>query len=361
MQLTHSHGAKFKSPDCCVSSTCVVAPRLNVGRLKKTVGSTDISNDLEGLLLLDLDNTLTDTRAWYANKILDLTAELASSFAVPTNLINCLLADIAMATTLHEYGFLVEVMASRLRAHRQLSARQISEISSRFWQEFFNHHESIKLYDGIFETIKNIKRRHKNLKIVILTDSPEWIAMERLSLVGLLPLVDGVAAIKTIAPRPGNLSYRECIENAKKRISQRLELVDKAHLKLNISLPANFAKPSHKGIEIVIKKLGLKRGQIIICGDKDTKEGLAAATWRAHRKPHLDGFRNIHFIRADYGNHDIHDPKYRDLAEQIGSLKAPVLQGSFGVPVHRAIDRAEHLLTVVEEIMTDNVLEHVVA
>jgi len=37
------------------------------------------------------------------------------------------------------------------------------------------------------------------------------------------------------------------------------------------------AKPSAAGIDLIATRLGVVAGQIIICGDKDSKEGLAVS------------------------------------------------------------------------------------
>lgn len=315
----------------------------------------------ENILLLDLDNTLTDTRRWFADFILGATAELASAMRAPTSLINNLFAEVATTTTLHEYGFAVEEIACRLKLHRSLSYKKIEEMSEQFWQSFAAAHQKIEVYEGVHETLAQIRSQHKDLKIVVLTDSPEWVALERLSLTGLLPLVHGLVAIRTEDPKLRQRGYRDCIKSARRRIEAAQEKANKQHLLLNMSIPSTFAKPSSAGIELIAKRLGVVSGQIIICGDKDSKEGLAAAHWRKKSHLHANYDRPIHFVRANYGNHDLDHSRYLELASHIPSLSGSKSKDIPAVPVLSSLDRFEQLNVVIADTLVSTRRRHAVA
>jgi|GEM_PF-675319 len=321
--------------------------------LRKTEG--------ENILLLDLDNTLTDTRRWFADFILDATAELASAMQAPSSLINSLFAEVASATTLHEYGFAVEEIACRLKLHRSLSYKKIEALSEQFWQSFAIAHQKIEVYQGVHDTLAQIRAQHKELKIVILTDSPEWVALERLSLTNLLPLVDGVVAIRTEDPKVRQRGYRDCIKNTRRRIELGQEKINKQHLLLNMSIPSTIAKPSAGGIELIAKRLGVVSGQIIICGDKDTKEGLAAAQWRKRQQLHGHVDIPIHFVRANYGNHDLDHSRYLELASHIPSLSSGKGKNTPAVPVLSSLYRFEQLNDVLADTLVSSTRRHAVA
>ncbi len=303
------------------------------------------------MLLLDLDNTLTDTRRRFADTILDLTAELASEFTVDKRIVNALFAEVASVTTLHEYAFVVEIIASRLGAHKNLSFEQIKSTAHSFWTGFLERHNSIEVYDGVIETLKEIRLQYPQLRIVILTDSPEWIALERLTKVGVLPLIDGLIAIRTHTPRLRHNGYQACIASSLHRMSQRQSSFDTRHLLFNLSVPHTFAKPNSAGIELAAQRLGITSGQIIIVGDKDTKEGQAAANWRKTPGAKLHKDSKIHYVRAEYGNHDINHHRYSKLSRQISSLKVSTPYSNSEVEVHKAIEKFAEMKQLLPEII----------
>lgn len=304
-------------------------------------------------LILDLDNTLTDTRRWFADFILGATDALASDLMLPTSLVNSHFADVALSTTLHEYAYVVESICSLLNRHKHLTYKQISQAAEQFWSRFSEAHQKIKAYEGVKETLVSLRSQFPTLKIVILTDSPYWVALERLSIVGLLAYVDGVVAIRSEEPRLSREGYRECVRASRARVEKVMKSVDKRNLQLNLSLPANFAKPSSCGIELIARRLSLGDGKLVICGDKDSKEGLAAHNFRL-RQEHLSASSQctIDFVRADYGNHDLDDPRYRLLARQIHSLSGSGNSNSAPVAVSRSIQRFEQLFGAVGSILS---------
>lgn len=307
----------------------------------------------KNVLLLDLDNTLTDTRRWFADFILEATEELASELQLPVSLVNSIFADVALATTLHEYAFVVESICSLLNRHKFLSFRNIRHASEQFWNRFAEAHQQITIYEGVKETLACIRDQFPTLKIIILTDSPEWVALERLSVTGLLPLVDGVVAVRTQEPRLRLEGYKDCMRANRHRIEAAMAKVNKRHLILNLSLPAAYAKPSSCGIELVARRLSLSDGRMIICGDKDSKEGKAAHQFRL-RQGHLSGLPEctIDFVRANYGNHDLEHARYVHLGRQIRSLAGSQNQNETPVTVARSIDRFEQLFGAIGSLLS---------
>jgi len=328
----------------------------NQGRLLPA--SRTMTNNL---LLLDLDNTLTDTRRWFASFILQSLEQLACAFDVPQSTVNSIYAEVASATTLHEYAFVVETIAARLKAHSKISFDAVSELSANFWHRFDGEHKKIEVYAGVHETLVKLRRTFANLDIVILTDSPEWVALDRLALTGLLPLVDGVVAIASEAPKLRLRGYRECLRNSKGRIDDRQRRHDLRHLKLNMAIPSTFAKPSSAGIELIASRLGCLAGQIVICGDKDAKEGHAAQNWR-QRQACASSKMDIHYVRADYGNHDLFDQRYQVLEGHIPSLKAAKpYDATPKAPVLSALNRFDEIVETIEPVLSQDRSVNVVA
>lgn len=302
-------------------------------------------------LLLDLDNTLTDTRAWFADFILPATALIATELRSDMRLVNRIFADIARATTLHEYAFVVECIACKLASHRHISHKRIAEVTNLFWQAFAAAHPAISLYPGVRETLSKIRNDFPQTKIIILTDSPEWVALERLHLTGILPLLDGVVAIRTEDPHLRYKGYKENLKASRLRIETKMAQITSSHLHIKMAIPAQYAKPSSAGIELIAGRLDPSIKQLVIVGDKDSKEGLAAQHWRHSEAALGKHGRTIDFVRAHYGNHDLEHPRYSMLAEHIPSLQS---KGSSPaeVPVKASLENFSHLPEILQAILS---------
>lgn len=299
------------------------------------------------VLILDLDSTLTDTRPWFAGIILSLMSQLAEQLRLPPAEVHAAYADIARKTTLHEYAYLVEAIASRLQAHRNCSFQDIAAAAEDFWQAFGHHHAAIQLYPGVIETLRLVRERHSDMKIIILTDSPDWVAIERLRLVGILHLVDGVVSIRSEEPRLRNFGYRPLIQDTTRRLRGRHQ--GSEHLSINLSLPAAYCKPSPAGIELILNRLGLPNPElVVICGDRETKEGLAALNWRLSRTLRGLSAESMHYVRALYGQSDYDHPKYAHLASQISSLAISPTPKDFGCSIGADLNCFADLIEAID-------------
>nr|HNH76053.1 hypothetical protein [Candidatus Obscuribacter sp.] len=128
-----SGASSFAAGETCSQAYC--AP--TVGQMPPVISSSaSRANASDSLLLLDMDNTLVDTRAWFADFILSATNGIAEALKEDHRIINQLFAEVAGATTLHEYGYIIEAIASRLKKHRSVTHRKIERASERFWHEF---------------------------------------------------------------------------------------------------------------------------------------------------------------------------------------------------------------------------------
>lgn len=308
-------------------------------------------NTKPGALILDLDNTLTDTRAWFADFILPATAIVASELKSDAGLVNLIYADIAKATTLHEYAFAIECIACRLASHRHLSQKRISEVAHLFWQAFSAAHPNIRVYRGVIETLRTIRAAFPLFQIIIMTDSPEWVALERLHLTGILPYVDGVVAIRSDEPKLRYKGYRHNIADSRARIETLMSMVPTKHLRIKMAIPSAYAKPSSAGIELISSRLGPSCKQLIIVGDKDGKEGIAAHNFRVNSHRSGMSHKTIDFVRAAYGNHDLHHERYQTLGEHIPSLQSSAGNGGRNISVTASLDSFMELPTVLEQAL----------
>lgn len=319
----------------------------------------------QSVLLLDMDNTLTDTRAWFADFILQATEEVSTLLKEEHRSFNQLFADVAQSTTLHEYAYVIEAIASKLKKHRSISHRSIERASRRFWQSFHHAHRQIKIYDGVHEVLASIRKRFPGLRLVILTDSPEWVTMERLALTGLMPLIDGVVAIRTDMPKLRNRGYQRGLKLRHDEIIERMSQIDRRHLQLQMAIPAAYAKPSSAGVELAARRLHAE-DKLIIVGDKESKEGLAAENWRQNK---VDKAQtecsleqcSIDFIKADWGNHDLDHHRYRELQSHIPSLKAGSTPLDREVRIRSTAASLAQLPELIAEILYGQVQEAIAA
>lgn len=301
------------------------------------------------VLILDLDSTLTDTRPWFADLVLPWLSQLASDLSANQEIVNQVFTEIAQRTTLHEYAYVAELIAFKLKAHQKLSKSQTEQAINAFWQTFSDRHKEIRIYESAVHTLKRIKALHADLKIIVLTDSPDWVAYERLELTGILELIDGLVAIRTERPKMRKRFYSDLLDVSEKRVSSQRSKAK--HLLFQKSLPATYCKPSSAGIELILSWLGMPNPEsVIICGDRETKEGLAAQNWRSSRTQLGLQSGAIHFVRALYGQADYAHPKYEELAKHIPSLAITHAPKDRDYAVSADLARFSELVPALEQI-----------
>jgi len=275
---------------------------------------------VNGVLIFDIDSTVADTKPWFADIILPLIEKLAAKFGCPAPRIHQLFAKLAMETSLHEYGYVVERIADEC-PDLALSAELVSEAAAEFWKGFSVAHYSIQPYPALVETLKRLRKNCPGMAIVALTDAPDFLAPARLAHIGALPYFDGIVAIESRRPDLKNQAYVVCELESRHRM-ETMQLGYCENLVMQASLPFEHAKPSDVGIGFIIEWLGLDADQVVICGDKETKEGLAATNWHI-ANPEAPG--HITYLRAFYGVRDVMEKKFVELGKKIPTMapKAP--------------------------------------
>lgn len=318
-----------------------------IGNYHATADSAEATHGR--VLILDLDSTLTDTRPWFADLVLPWLSQLSSDLSANRDVVNQVYTEIARRTTLHEYAYLAELIAFKLKAHEKMSKEQTKQAISTFWQTFSDRHKEIRTYESVVQTLKRIKAIHPDLKIIVLTDSPDWVAYERLELTGILELVDGLVAIRTERPKLRKRFYSDLLDASERRVL--LQRTKAKHLLFQKSLPATYCKPNSAGIELILGWLGFPNPEsVIICGDRETKEGLAAQNWRGSRTKLGLQSGAIHFVRALYGQADYGHPKYEVVAKHIPSLAITHAPEDFDYAISADLTDFSELLPVLEQI-----------
>lgn len=298
---------------------------------------------VDSVIIFDIDSTVADTKPWFAQTILPLTTKIAAKFGCDEARIFKLFAKFAMKTSLHEYAFIVESIADEC-PDLNLSAELVSEVADDFWRAFNLAHCEIEGYPELVETLRHLRSTCPGTAIVALTDAPDFLSPSRLAHIGALPHFDGIVAIECARKEMKNPAYRVCELESR----HRMEMMQQGRcdgLLLQASLPHPFAKPSDVGIGLIIEWLGLPADRVIICGDKESKEGLAAENWHK-ANPHAEG--EITYLRAYYGAKDVMDEQYVKLGKKISTMAPKAPADDHGIRVHADLETFKDIIPHVE-------------
>lgn len=274
--------------------------------------------------------------------ILSLTHRLADGLGVSHHAVNRAYAHIAVETTLHEYAFLVERLVDAWQPKLKVTPEQVAVLADEFWRAFDEEHRRLTAYDGVVQALAGLQDAIPDIAVAILTDAPEDIAVERLSILGVLPYVDGIVAVKSETPVLENPNLAGCVDASLLRIAARMALG--RNLQLQVAVPPQHAKPSAVGLGVIVEWLGVQPGNVFILGDKTSKEGAAAAGW------HQSHLNRIRFLRAAYG--DVNDEAHLHAGMHISSLASKGPERTDGVPVHAHLDEFPQLMRCLAESLS---------
>jgi phosphoglycolate phosphatase-like HAD superfamily hydrolase len=241
-------------------------------------------------------------------------------------------AQVAVDTTLHEYAFLVELIVDKWVPRLSVAPEQVSALAEQFWAEFDRHHLRLTPYGGVVQALAELQDAIPDMAVAVLTDCPEDIAVERLSILGVLPYIDGIVAVKSQPPQLEDPALEACVDASARRIAARIELG--RQLQLQVAVAPEHAKPSAVGLGVIVEWLQVQPGNVFILGDKTTKEGLAAVSWHNENR--------IRFLRAAYG--DVPCERHVIAGMHITSLVSKGKESTDGVLVHQHLDAFPRLI-----------------
>ncbi len=299
---------------------------------------------VDSVLIFDIDSTIADTKPWFADTILPLSRKLANKFGCDQARVNHLIAALCVKSSLHEYGCVVESIADAC-PDLNLSPELVSEAAEEFWRSFNAEHFKIQAYPELVKTLHSLRANCPGMAIVALTDAPDFLAPRRLANIGALPFFDGIVAIQNVKPELQNPAYAVCeLESLHRMEMEKIGLCDQ--LMLQASLPHQTAKPSDKGIGLIIEWLNLSADRVIICGDKEGKEGLAAENWH---KANPEAKGEITYLRALYGARDVMDEQFVELGKQIPTMAPKPLSDDHGITIHADLNSLAEIVPFVEK------------
>lgn len=255
------------------------------------------------LFVTDIDNTLFDWVRYYAASFSALLSKVESLIDVPYAQLAAESKQVFEQHGSIEYPFLIQELPSVIAHYRDDIDRMLYEAVAQGRDAFLDKAgQVLQPFDGVIETLSEIKRRHPHLAIVALTDAPRYVAMWKLKKLGLLHAFDAIYGL----PDP-RIPWAE----ASGRVKVDPEILQK-HLKQNDfgfrgkirNLPEDYEKPGTRGLKTVLMDYDLDnqpehRQAVLWVGDncrKDIRLGQSLGVqtaWASYGIPCAEDLRSL--------------------------------------------------------------------
>lgn len=245
-------------------------------------------NQRTKLVVTDVDGTLSSFWDYFVPSIRDTLQEMSRRSKLP---ISSLAEDIGRVVErhgTHEYPWLLEETEFARTHYSDEPEKFVEEYVKPFWQAMDeNRKRYLRPFPGVLRTLAELRR--KGIKVVALSDAPEYMARIRNQQI-FDGLMDAVYALQTEEPEPSSPIRPITLAYGRKRLQELREATDKLKTRL-VPLPKNYEKPNPTGLDRVLKDFDALPYETIFIGDSLKKDGLVAST------------RGIRFIWAHYGIH----------------------------------------------------------
>ncbi len=228
------------------------------------------------LIVTDIDNTVFDWVTYYVRSFHALLNEVESITGIPYAQ---LASESRDAFTRHgsiEYPFLIQELPSVDRHYADDFDRMLAEAVDRGRKVFLKTAESLLVpYQGVRETLEEIRRRLPDVPVVALTDAPRYVAMWKLNKLGLLPYFTAVYGLAD--PR-----IPTCERNGRVKVDPEILLKHLQQSNFGFKgririLPDEYEKPGTRGLKTVLMDHNLDedpahRGTVMWIGDNLRKD-----------------------------------------------------------------------------------------
>jgi FMN phosphatase YigB (HAD superfamily) len=239
------------------------------------------------LVITDVDGTLLSFWDYFVPAVREFLKEISARLDTPVGELAEDIGRIIERRGTHEYPWLLEETSFAWRHFSHKPEQFIELYVKPFWEALdTNRMKYLRPFPEVMDTLEELKR--KDIKIVALSDAPEYMARVRNKQVfdGLL---DAVYALETVEPLPDDIWQPITLEHGRKRIKQmRSDSQTKTAFHI---LPRHFEKPAPHGLSRILKEFGVFPQETIFIGDSLAKDGLLASS------------QGIRFIWAHYGIH----------------------------------------------------------
>ncbi len=224
-------------------------------------------------ILTDLDNTLYNWVDYYVPSFLAMVANLSDITGIDQETLKASFKRVHEHHKTTEYSFAVEQLDVLAHAHQGLATSELLTRYDSAIRAFRRvRKDTLRLYEGVAETLSTMKKRGKML--VAVTDSLRFYAEYRLRQLNIDSLFDALVSPpdhgipQGITPR--DVRYYED------------EARYKSCIPIQIAAPEGARKPDSAFIVPVLDKLQIKPAEAIYIGDSATKDILLAQACGVH-------------------------------------------------------------------------------
>jgi phosphoglycolate phosphatase len=259
-------------------------------KTEQNILNTDLTHSLSSaktkLVITDVDGTMASFWDYFVPAIRDFMREMSGRSNRSINELAQDIGHVIERRGTHEYPWLLEETEFAWSYYVDEPQEFIENFVKPFWAAVDeNRAKYLRPYPQVLETLTKLKER--GIKIVALSDAPEYMARVRNKQIfdGLL---DAVYSLETKEPAEDDVYQPIEFTHGRSRVRQlRAETADLT-TPLHI-LPQSYEKPCTDGIDRVLADFEVYPAEVVFIGDSLNKDGLVAAS------------RGIRFVWAHYG------------------------------------------------------------
>jgi FMN phosphatase YigB (HAD superfamily) len=253
--------------------------------LNKQLTNKQISPQTK-LIITDVDGTLSSFWDYFVPAMRDFLKELSPRVDIPVFDLARDIGHVIERRGTHEYPWLLEETSFAWKHFGDRPDEFIEDFVKPFWTALDNNRAKyLRPFPTVLDTLQELKE--KGIKIVALSDAPEYMARIRNRQIfdGLL---DAIYALETVEPDVDDVFQPIALEHGRDRV--KLVRTQCADLKTPLFvLPKDFEKPCPAGLDRVLKDFDVYPQETIFIGDSLAKDGQVAAS------------RGIRYLWAHYG------------------------------------------------------------
>lgn len=276
------------------------------------------------IIITDIDNTLFDWVAYYANAFSAKLKKVEEVTGIPydqlTKECKAIFADKSI-----EYPFVVQELSCIAEFCNQNVETMLNEVAEPSRAAFKDAAAPFLVpYKGVIYTLATLKKKYPDIPIVALTDAPRYVAMWRLNKLGLLRYFDAIFGLedpKLPVDQYGNVKVDEKI---------LLKHIKGSNFgfegKIRV-LPDEYEKPGIMGLQCVLMEYGIEDPkEALWIGDnvfKDIELGKkvgVTTAWAAYGSKNLTK-KNLKTLSAWSPNENI--VKHANVKELTEELPQP--------------------------------------
>ena len=203
------------------------------------------------LLVTDIDNTLFDWVTYYTTAIDALLQVVSSKVGVSLEVLSAEAKNVFEAHGSIEYPFLAQELPSVDKYYASDIDKMLIELVKPARAAFVEAGlKVLKTYDGVIDTLAEIRATYPDMKLVALTDAPRYVAMWKLNKLGILHSFDAVYGLPDPRLPTDNVQGRVKVDP--EILLKHLQKKDFGYAGKIRILPEEYEKPGTRGLKMVL-------------------------------------------------------------------------------------------------------------